>query len=316
MRASFKTGGLRKPATPDLYTSGQRNMTFKQSSGEEVPGYLVSKLTHAYSGVIMLQEWWGLNTSIQKAADQLSRSNFRILVPDLYRGKVAKDNEEAGNLMNNLDFHRAIEDIRGATKYLLDSGVKRVGIIGFSMGGALVTAAAACDNPVKELSCGIVLYGVPDLTQLKPENIKFPIQSHFGMRDNLKGFSDPETAEKFEKWLKTSGVEGNTFFRYERAGHAFTNIDRPEVYNEFASKLAWMRLCAFFNKHLNMPTFEAMQIERSAAEAKAKAAALAASTTATATTSTHSVSPTPTKEAANIQTQIPTTTTTTTTQSV
>jgi len=66
MRPSFKTGGLRKPATPDLYTSGQRNMTFKQASGEEVPGYLVSKLTHAYSGVVMLQEWWGLNASIQK----------------------------------------------------------------------------------------------------------------------------------------------------------------------------------------------------------------------------------------------------------
>jgi len=272
MRASFRMGGLRKPATPDLYTPGQRNMHYKQANGDEVPGYLVSKLQHAFSGVIMLQEWWGLNSSIQKAADQLSKSNFRILVPDLYRGKVAKDNEEAGNLMNNLDFNRAIEDIRGAAKYLLDSGVKRVGIIGFSMGGALVAAAAANDIPIKELSCGIVLYGVPDLTALKPENIKIPIQSHFGMRDNLKGFSDPETAEKFEKWLKTSGVEGNTFFRYERAGHAFTNIDRPEVYNEFASKLAWMRLCAFFNKHLNMPTFEAMQKEREAKEKAAKEA--------------------------------------------
>jgi len=236
------------------------------------------------SGVVLLQEWWGLNASIQKAADQLSKSNFRILVPDLYRGKVAKDNEEAGNLMNGLDFNRSIEDIRSAARYLLDSGVKRVGVIGFSMGGALVTAAAAYDNPIKELSCGIVLYGVPDLTALKPENIKFPLQCHFGMRDNLKGFSDPETAEKFEKWLKASPAEGHTFFRYERAGHAFTNIDRPEVYNEFASKLAWMRLCAFFNKHLNMPTFEAMAKEREAKEKAAKeAAAAAAPQTPTAT---------------------------------
>jgi len=307
MRPSFRVGGLRRPATPDLYTSGQRNMTFKHTSGEEVPGYLVSKLQHAFSGVILLQEWWGLNASIQKAADQLSKSNFRILVPDLYRGKVAKDNEEAGNLMNNLDFHRAIEDIRSAARYLLDSGVKRVGVIGFSMGGALVTAAAAIDNPVKELSCGIVLYGVPDLTALKPENIKFPLQCHFGMRDNLKGFSDPETAEKFEKWLKTSGVEGHTFFRYERAGHAFTNIDRPEVYNEFASKLAWMRLCAFFNKHLNMPTFEAMNKEREAKEKAAKEAQqaaaaasqpqVAAATTATTTTTGATATPTQTQNA-------------------
>jgi len=271
---SVRHGGLRSPASADLYTAGKRNITFKSGS-EEVPGFYVSKLQHAYSGVVVVPEWWGLNTSIQKTAESIGNSNFRTLVPDLYRGKVAKDNEEAGHLMNSLDFMRAIDDIRGAAVHLLESGVKRVGVIGFGMGGALVTAASSIDNPIKELSCGIVFHGVPDLTKLNAANIKLPLQCHFGMRDNLKGFSDPETAEKFEKWLKAAELQ-YTFYRYERAGHAFTNQDRPEVYNEYASKLAWMRAFAWFNKHLNMPTFEEIAKEREAKEKAAKEAKEAA----------------------------------------
>lgn len=268
----------RKPASADLYTPGKRNITFKNGN-EDVSGFYVSKLQHAYSGVVLVPEWWGLNTSIQKTAESIGNSNFRTLVPDLYRGKVAKDNEEAGHLMNSLDFMRAIDDIRGAAVHLLESGVKRVGVIGFGMGGALVTAAASIDNPIKELSCGIVFHGVPDLTKLNASNIKYPLQCHFGMRDNLKGFSDPETAERYEKWLKAAEVP-YTFYRYERAGHAFTNQDRPEVYNEYAAKLAWMRAFAWFNKHLNMPTFEEIAKEREAKEKAAKEAKEAAAATA------------------------------------
>jgi len=259
-----------RPATPDLYAPSEKNITYKVGNAE-VPGYFASKVKVAYSGVVVVPEWWGLNTSIAKTADMIAKSNFRVLVPDIFRGKVAKDNEEAGSMMNSLDFRGAVEDIRGAVKHLKESGVQRVGMIGFGMGGALITAAAAADEQIADLHCGIVFHGVPDLTKYNANNIKIPIQAHFGLRDNLKGFSDPETAEKYEKWLKAAKVE-NVFYRYERAGHAFTNQDRPEVYNEYAAKLAWMRAFAWFNKHLNMPTFDAMIKEREAKEAAAKAA--------------------------------------------
>jgi dienelactone hydrolase len=65
-------------------------------------------------------------------------------------------------------------------------------MIGFGMGGALVTAAAAADSQIADLHCGVVFHGVPDLTKYNANNIKIPIQAHFGLRDNLKGFSDPE----------------------------------------------------------------------------------------------------------------------------
>ena len=56
----------------------------------------------------------------------------------LYRGKVAAKPDEAGHLMKGLDWDRAIEDVRTGYEYLISKGVKKVGVVGFCMGGALV----------------------------------------------------------------------------------------------------------------------------------------------------------------------------------
>lgn len=39
----------------------------------------------------------------------VASQGFRALVPDLYRGKVAIDNENAGHLMNGLDWQGAVQ---------------------------------------------------------------------------------------------------------------------------------------------------------------------------------------------------------------
>jgi carboxymethylenebutenolidase len=64
--------------------------------------------------LVVLQEWWGINQQIQDEAKEIAeKGDFVALVPDLYRGKVATDNEEAGHLMNNLDWPGAVQDIAG-----------------------------------------------------------------------------------------------------------------------------------------------------------------------------------------------------------
>ena len=84
------------------------------------PGVLVGDPSSTKRGLIVLQEWWGMNQQIQdEAADLASKGPFVALVPDLYRGKVATDHEEAGHLMNDLDWPGAIKDIQGAARYLL-----------------------------------------------------------------------------------------------------------------------------------------------------------------------------------------------------
>lgn len=40
-------------------------------------------------GVVVVQEWWGMNQQIQDEAKQISEEgSFVTIVPDLYRGKV------------------------------------------------------------------------------------------------------------------------------------------------------------------------------------------------------------------------------------
>ena len=74
-------------------------------------------------GLVVVQEWWGMNDIIvQEAADISERGNLVTLVPDLYRGKVATDHETAGHYMSDLDWPGAVQDIAGAAKYLKEKG--------------------------------------------------------------------------------------------------------------------------------------------------------------------------------------------------
>ena len=65
-------------------------------------------------GLVLIQEWWGLNAQIQSTAERLAEAGFQVLVPDLYRGRLAASGEEANHLMSGLDFVDACDqDIAG-----------------------------------------------------------------------------------------------------------------------------------------------------------------------------------------------------------
>ena len=87
---------------------------------------------------MLFEEWWGLDDRIKATADRLASHGFDVLVPDLYRGRSAATGDEANHLMQGLDFNdAATQDVPGAGDYLRDLGAKRVGVLGFCMGGAL-----------------------------------------------------------------------------------------------------------------------------------------------------------------------------------
>lgn len=87
------------------------------------PGVLTGDTGKSSQGLVVLQEWWGMNEVIvNEAADISERGNLVTLVPDLYRGKVATDHETAGHYMSDLDWPGAVQDICGAAKYLKERG--------------------------------------------------------------------------------------------------------------------------------------------------------------------------------------------------
>ena len=80
-----------------------------QSNGGTASGYLVKPPGGSGPGVVVIQEWWGLDTGIKEMADRLGADGFVALAPDLYHGELAGHDEmdKAAQLMQSLPPDRA-----------------------------------------------------------------------------------------------------------------------------------------------------------------------------------------------------------------
>jgi carboxymethylenebutenolidase len=225
-----------------------QTITFKRPDGKDCSGFYVEPAAGGRApGIVVIQEWWGLNDQIKGVANRLAAAGYRALVPDLYRGKVGLDAEEAGHLMNNLNFGDAAgQDIRGAAQYL-KSGSTKAGVTGFCMGGALTILSSVF---VPELDAAVSWYGFPPLEYVDATKIKAPLMGHFATDD---AYFPIQQADALEARLKQAGVKYE-FHRYI-AKHAFanemnTNPQSPILYDAAAAETAWQRTFAFFKQHL------------------------------------------------------------------
>jgi carboxymethylenebutenolidase len=226
-----------------------KTVTFTRPDGKSVNGYLAEPPARANANaIVVIQEWWGLNEEIKGVADKLAHAGYRALVPDLYRGKVALEANEAQHLMDNLDFGDAAgQDIRGAVQYLKEES-KKVGITGFCMGGALTVLAAA---NVPEANMAAIWYGYPPLEYVDASKIRMPLLGHWALRDEAFPIAG---VDALEEKLRAANVNLE-FHRYD-AKHAFANeaADRKNLpmlkYDAQAAELAWKRTFAFLAKHL------------------------------------------------------------------
>jgi len=226
-------------------------ISFNRPDGQSSKGYQIEPAAGSSApGIVVIQEWWGLNDQIKGVADKLAAAGYRALVPDLYRGKQALEANEAEHLMNGLDFADAAgQDIRGAVQYLKASGSSKAGVTGFCMGGALTLLAAVF---VPESDANAVWYGYPPLEYVDADKIKAPLLGQWGTRDT---FFPIDGVDALEKKLRDADV-GFEFHRYD-AKHAFANEEAdsrnlpPLGYNPEAAEIAWQRTLAFFEKSLH-----------------------------------------------------------------
>jgi carboxymethylenebutenolidase len=219
-------------------------ITFKRPDGGDAAGYLASAARGDAPGLVIIQEWWGLQEQIKGMCDRFALAGFDALAPDLYRGVVVPyhDAEAAGKEMMSMNFLDATEQsVRGAVQFLKRNRAK-VGLTGFCMGGAVTIIGAA---RIPELSAAVAFYGLPPEQAATPADVKVPLQGHFANKDD---FVKPAAVDAFEMGMKAAG-KAHEFFRYD-ADHAFANEQRMAVHDREASELAWGRAIAFFRKHL------------------------------------------------------------------
>jgi carboxymethylenebutenolidase len=218
-------------------------ITFRRPDGKQAAGYLAKAGRANAPGVVVIQEWWGLQDQIKGICDRFALAGYEALAPDLYAGTVVPyhDTEAAGREMNSLNFLEATDQVvRGAAQLLQRTGVK-VGLTGFCLGGA-VTVLGACRVP--EFTAAVCFYGLPPETVAKPADVKIPLQAHFANRDD---WCTPEAVDKFEAGLKAAGKKAEVY-RYD-ADHGFVNEQR-DAHDRAAAELAWERTLAFWAAHL------------------------------------------------------------------
>lgn len=217
---------------------------FSSKSGEVAGAIAAPAGTGKTGGLVVIQEWHGLNDQMKGKVDRFAKEGFLALCPDLYHGKVASNDQDAAALMNQLDWGRAIQDIGAAAAHLRAHARcnGKVAVLGFCMGGALAFAAAL---NVEGLACAVPFYGLPQIPPDQLSKVRIPLQAHFAKKDE---WAKASVAEDIQKKMRAAGGHMDLFV-YD-AGHAFMRETDPSKYDAPSAKLAWERTLDFLHKHL------------------------------------------------------------------
>lgn len=219
-------------------------IAFKRPDGKDASGYLAKPGRANAPGIVVIQEWWGVQDQIKGICDRLAAAGYEALAPDLYNGVVVPyhDTEAANREMNSLNFLEATDQVvRGAAQFLKRTGVS-VGLTGFCLGGAVTIIGAV---RVPEFAAGVCFYGIPPAQAANPAEIRIPLQGHFANEDD---WCTPKAVNDFEKACKAAG-KSVEIFRYD-AKHGFVNEQRPDVHERQCAEQAWGRMLGFWAKHL------------------------------------------------------------------
>jgi len=223
------------------------NVSFP-ANGSECPGYF-APAEGGGPGVVVIQEWWGLNDQICGLADRFASAGFSAVVPDLYRGAIATEPDGAGKLMMNLSLAQAGKDISGAIDFLLAQDTvtgDRVGVTGFCMGGALALMAATLRPDA--VGATAPFYGVIPFLSPSPDwsALAAPVRGHFAERDDMFG---PDKVAELEALLVGLGKDV-VLTVHPDTDHAFANETRPEVYDATAAEASLSATMTFFREQL------------------------------------------------------------------
>ncbi len=221
-------------------------------NGSSTRGYLATPAggPSGTSGIIVLQEWWGLVDQIMRTCDRFAAEGFSALAPDLYHGTTVPltEPDEAGKQMMAMKMEATATELSSSVDELVRrTGKPGIGVIGFCMGGGLaLVLATQRPDAVKAV---VPAYGLIPWPDARPDysRLDASVLGHAAGHDD---YFTPEAARELEAELQNLGKDVQ-FHHYPDAGHAFFNEDRPEAHHPESAGLLWERSIAFFREHLH-----------------------------------------------------------------
>lgn len=208
------------------------------------------------SGVLLIQEIFGVNEYIKDVADRLSSLGHVVLAPDVFfrqePGFAVDSSVEANigpamEMANGWDADTGLADLGAALAHLknLPEVTGAVGVIGFCFGGTQAFRVAKAFDP----SCAVCYYGsgiAEDLDDL--HTIECPTLLHFGA-------DDPYIPTEAVESVKQAVADNHHVVVdvHADAGHAFDNHFAPHFSQPKAAATAWTQTGTFLFSHIGGP---------------------------------------------------------------
>lgn len=222
-----------------------------RSNGNMASGYLATPASGAGPGVLVIQEWWGLDWGIKASADRLAAAGFVALAPDLYHGDLAQHDEmdKASHLMQGMPADRAARDMSGAIDFLVGYSAvhgRGIGVVGFCMGGMLSFLVAS--NRPDQVRALVPFYGYPK-GEMEPDWSKLAARVRGHMAENDSYFG-PDGARALEAKLKALGKDVSLTV-HAGTGHAFMGPHNAlGTLNESLAATIWAGVYTFLHETL------------------------------------------------------------------
>jgi dienelactone hydrolase len=205
-------------------------------------------------GVLVVHEWWGLNSFSMKRAEELARLGYIAFAVDMYgEGIRAGDPKKAGELAGVYLNDRTLMRARAMAGLdvlmshpLVDA--KKIAATGYCFGGTTALELARGQAPV----LGVVSFhgGLSAPSPATTKDVKAKVlvlhgaDDPFATRDQINTFMDE---------MRGSGADWQMIF-YGGAVHSFTNPDADSfgikgiAYNEKADKRSWQAMRQFLDE--------------------------------------------------------------------
>jgi carboxymethylenebutenolidase len=232
------------PAVSPPGASGGGNAVELEGGGR---GYLVlPEGKGKHPGVIVIQEWWGLNDWIRENTARFAKQGYVALAVDLYRGRATTDSGEAHELMRGLPEDRALADLKAGVSYLAaraDVDAERIGSVGWCMGGGYSLALATAEP---RLRAAVINYGRLVTAGPKIEAVRAAVLGNFAGEDRGIPVDD---VRAFESQLKAAKKDADIKV-FDGKGHGFMNPNNKQGFDATAATDAWSRIDAFFHRTL------------------------------------------------------------------
>lgn len=219
-------------------------VTVQAVDDHELNVYVARPTTQPVAGLVVLQEIFGVNRHIRSVADDYARDGFLTVAPALFDrierkvelGYEDSDAQKARELSQKLDVTKMLADVNAAMDYAGNQTGKKVGVIGFCLGGLLAWLSATRLLPVAAVG-----YYAGRIGNYAAETPKVPVQLHFGKLDTHIPAEQVDAVHKAHPEVEIHWYDG--------AGHGF-NCDMRSAYNPQAAALARGRALNFLRKHL------------------------------------------------------------------